>query len=116
MSFPVQITYRGVDSSSALDRLIRIEAAKLDKFFDRVVSCRVLVERQYGHHHTRSPFQVHLNIVIPGADLAIMTEPNMGAAPVDAAATVRDAFRRARRRLQEYAQKKTRARTERKHR
>jgi hypothetical protein len=124
MSFPVQITYRGLDSSEALNELIREEAAKLEKFFDGIVSCRVLVERQSAHHHTGFPFHVRLNIVVPGADLAVVTEPSLRAQPLgdeavrlhksdeidaiykDPALTVRDTFRRARRRVQEYARRR----------
>lgn len=120
---PVQITYRGFDSSEPLNRLIRDEVAKLEKFFDRIVSCRVLVERQQGHHAV-SPFHVRLNIVVPGADLAIVTEPSVkvsssseGAQRLhksdeidaiykDPALTVRDTFRRAKRRIQDYARRR----------
>ncbi|HVN68246.1 MAG TPA: HPF/RaiA family ribosome-associated protein [Candidatus Binatia bacterium] len=101
MSFPVQITFRGLDHSEALDTLIRDEAAKLEKFFDAVVSCRVLVERQTGLHHSAAPYVVRVSLVVPGADLAIATEPSD-----DAAAAVRDTFRRARRRLQDRARRR----------
>jgi hypothetical protein len=124
MSLRVQITYRGLPRSDALSGLIRKEAAKLDKFFDGIVSCRVLVERQSGHHRTGSPFHVRLNIAVPGAELAIATEPSLRNPPLDdepkrirksdeidaiykdPELTVRDAFRRAKRRLQEYARRR----------
>lgn len=124
MSFPVQITYRGVAASDALSRLIKEEAAKLNKFFDGIVSCRVLVERQSAHHQNGSPYHVRVNLVVPGADLAIVTEPSMRISPPDdeaarlhkrdeidaiykdPALTVRDTFRRAKRRLQDYARRK----------
>jgi len=124
MSFPVQITYRGLDSSESLNRLIHAEAAKLGKFFDGIVSCRVLVERQSGHHQTGSPYQVKLNVVVPGADLAIATEPSLRAQPLDddgarvhksdelaaifkdPSYTIRDTFRRAKRRLHDYARRR----------
>jgi len=108
MSFPVLITYRGLEPSEALNELIREEAAKLSKFFDGIVSCRVLVERQAGHHHI-SPLHVRVNLVVPGADLAIVTEPGTRTQPPgDEAArppawTIRDTFRRARRRVRDYA-------------
>ena len=66
MSFPIQITYRGMDSSETLDRLIRSEAEKLGKFFDRILRCRALVERQPGHHYAGSPFHVRLTLAVPG--------------------------------------------------
>jgi hypothetical protein len=125
MSFPVQITYRGLDSSEVLNRLINGEAAKLEKFFDGIVSCRVLVERQYAHHLNGSPYHVRLNLVVPGADLAIVTEPSLRMPPLDdetprvhksdeidaiykdPALTIRDTFRRAKRRLRDYARRRT---------
>jgi hypothetical protein len=112
MSFPVRITYRGLEPSESLNRLIREEAAKLEKFFDGIVGCRLLVERQYGHHHAGSPYHVRLNVVVPGSDLAIVTEPSDDVAPpgnetLQRAAIVRDTFRRARRRLREYARRKS---------
>jgi len=106
MDFPVQSIYRGFDRSAPLDRLIADEAAKLGKFFDGIVGCRVLIELTHPGQHSGKAFRVHLNLMVPGADLAIVTEPRTSTVPVDAAATVRQAFRRARRRLQEYAQRK----------
>jgi hypothetical protein len=130
MSFPVQITYRGLDASDALSRLIKEEAAKLGKFFDGIVSCRVLVERQAAHHQNGSPYHVRVNLVVPGADLAIVTEPSKHVSPPDGdarlhkrdeidaiykdpALTVRDTFRRAKRRVQDYARRKIDRATER---
>jgi len=123
MSFTVQITYRGVDSSEALDRLIRDEAAKLGKFFDGILRCRALVERQSAHHQTGSPFRVRLTLALPGSELIVDGEPSLRAAPFDdeplrvrksdeidaiykdPALAVREAFRRARRRMQAYVRR-----------
>ena len=122
MELPVQITYRELDPSDALSRLIREEAAKLDHFFDRIVSCRVLVEREQRHLRGGAPFHVRIDIGVPGDELVIRTLPSLRATPDDEAAkrrksdeidvmykdpalAVRDAFRRARRRIQDYARR-----------
>ena len=122
MELPVQITYRELDPSEALSRLIRSEAAKLDRFFDRIVSCRVLVEREQRHLRGGAPFHVRIDIGVPGEELTIDTVPSLRTIPddemakrrksteVDAmykdpALAVRDAFRRARRRIQDYARR-----------
>jgi ribosome-associated translation inhibitor RaiA len=125
MELPVQITYRELDPSNALSDLIRAEAAKLDTFYDRIVSCRVLVEREYGHLRNGAPFRVRIDVGVPGDELAIDAAPSLHAALADdevsarhksaetsamykdAALAVRDAFRRARRRIQDYARRKT---------
>ncbi|HYL28166.1 MAG TPA: HPF/RaiA family ribosome-associated protein [Candidatus Nitrosotalea sp.] len=120
MDQPLQITYRGLKPSEPLNRLIRKEAEKLGSFFDRIVSCRVLVEPEQRHLRNGAPFRVHIDLIIPGSELTIDTA--RGSKPAlsgddesakrrksgeadaehkDPALTVRDAFRRARRRLRD---------------
>lgn len=96
MELPLQITYRGVDPSDDLNQLIRKEGAKLDHFFGRITSCRVLVEREPGHMREAAPFRVRIDLGVPGNELMTDTMER------DSKVAVRDAFRRARRRLQDY--------------
>jgi ribosome-associated translation inhibitor RaiA len=123
MELPIQITYRELDPSDELSRLIREEAAKLDRFFGRIVSCRVVVEREPRHLRNGAPFRVRIDIGVPGEELTVDANPSVRvAAPgdepgmrrksgeiaamyKDPVLTVRYAFRRARRRLQDYARR-----------
>lgn len=121
-----QIAYRDVQQSDALDRLVLEEAEKLGKFFPRIVSCRVVIERR--RHRTGSPFQARIVLSVPGEDIFINQAPdvhesllgadesdaparvqkstaNVDAALKDPVLAVRSAFKKARRRLQEYARK-----------
>ena len=121
MQLPLQITYRGLTPSEALDALVHQEAAKLERFFPRITSTHVLIERAYRHPRTGSPFHVRIELGVPSGRLTINSEPStrattlgpdetqvhkgsqIGAEHKDAALTVRDAFRRAKRRLQDHA-------------
>lgn len=123
MELPIQITYRGLDPSEALRDLIHKEAGKLDKFFDRIVACRVLIEREQRHLRSGAPFRVRIDLTVPGGELTIDTaksarisavdeeaparrkSADVDAAHKDAALAVRDAFRRARRRMQDFARR-----------
>jgi hypothetical protein len=123
MELPLQITYRGIESSDALSRLIRREGAKLELFFNRIVSCRVLVEREQRHLREGAPFRLRIDLEVPGTELTVDTARSIRApgaddeTPVrsksdeidamhkDPELTVRDAFRRARRRLQDYTRR-----------
>lgn len=123
MELPLQITYRELDPSDELSRLIREEAAKLDRYFDRIVSCRVVVEREQRHLRSGAPFHVRIDIGVPGDELTIGANPGFrmpaaGDEPArrrksaevaamykDPVLAVRDAFRRARRRLQDHARR-----------
>jgi ribosome-associated translation inhibitor RaiA len=124
MELPVQITYRGLDPSEALSDLIHKEADKLGTFFDRIIACRVLVEREQRHLRSGAPFTVRIDLTVPGAELTIDTAKSLrtlapddetaarrksadiDAAHKDPALAVRDAFRRARRRTQDFARGK----------
>ncbi len=122
MTLPVQVTYRNVAHSEKLEALVNKEAAKLKRFFDRIVSCRVAIERAHVRHG--APYHVRIDLTVPGDELAISHEPSVRpnllaqeeaslgkSAEVDgdrkdAEQTVREAFRKATRRLREYARKK----------
>ncbi len=124
MSVPVQVTFRGVDPSDALSELIDKEAAKLEAIFARIIRCHVTVEKVERHLRNGAPFQVRIDLTVPGAELAIDTARSLRApatddetpmrrksAEIDAmhkdpALTIRDAFRRARRRLQDWIRRR----------
>ncbi len=103
MQIPVQVTFEGgLETSEALRARIEREAAKLERFHDRITSCRVAV---IGRGHRRQQgdlYAVRLQITGPGgADVVIDRNPPADHAHEDAFVTVRDAFAAARRRLQD---------------
>ena len=51
MQQPLQITFRDIPRSEALEADIREKAAKLDQFYEKVMACRVVVESPHKHHH-----------------------------------------------------------------
>ncbi|MDH5470000.1 MAG: HPF/RaiA family ribosome-associated protein, partial [Gammaproteobacteria bacterium] len=62
MQIPLQITYRNMEPSAAVEANIRGKAAKLDQFSDQIMSCRVVVEAPHGHHHQGNLFQVRIDL------------------------------------------------------
>lgn len=98
MEQALQITYHGATPSEALDDLIRRETAHLERFFPRIISARVVVEHAFRTPQTLSPFDVRIELGVPGDVVTIHSEPHK-----DAATAVHDAFRRAKRRLQDYS-------------
>jgi cold shock CspA family protein/ribosome-associated translation inhibitor RaiA len=79
MEVPLEITFRGIDKSDDIDRLIRHKAAKLEKICDSLISCKVAVESPHEHQQSGSPFRVRINIrVPPGHDLVVKRESTAG--------------------------------------
>lgn len=108
-ALPLQITFRHMDPSAALEARIRELASSLTRFSDRIVSCRVVVSPP-GEHHRAGPFQITLEISVPGEEIVVgsgETDPSHD----DPYAAVNDAFKTARRRLEDHEKRQQDART-----
>ncbi len=100
MKIPLQITIRGIEHSDALETHIRDKADKLDEFFDRIMSCRVVVEVPHKHHHQGKQFTVRIDIGVPGSEIVVNRDH-----AEDVYVALRDAFDAAKRQLEDYARK-----------
>jgi len=107
MQTPLQISFRGMEASPALEERIRERADRLDRLHDRITSCHVTVEAPHQHHHKGHVFDVRIDIRVPGAELVTHREDTHNHAHEDVYVAVRDAFDTAERRLEEHARKHT---------
>jgi ribosome-associated translation inhibitor RaiA len=105
MQQPLQITFRDVPRSDALEADIREKAAKLDQFYEKVMACRVMVEAPHSHHHKGGLYHIRVDLTVPGGELVVKRGPKEHHAHEDPYVAVRDAFDAARRQLQDYARK-----------
>jgi cold shock CspA family protein len=103
MDIPLQITWRGLDPSEAVEADIRDKAEKLELFHGHIVSMRVVIERPHRHRHQGNLFHVSLDIKVPGREIAVGRGPAAHQAHEDAYVAIRDAFDAARRQLQDHA-------------
>jgi ribosome-associated translation inhibitor RaiA/cold shock CspA family protein len=105
MQLPVQITFRNVPRSNAVEAKIRERASKLDTYYDRITGCHVTVEAPHRHHHQGKLFQVGIELVLPGTELVVNRAAQEHHAHEDVFVAVRDAFDAARRQLEDYARR-----------
>ncbi len=101
MKIPLQITFRNMPHSEAIEAKIHEKAAKLDRYFDRIMSCRIVVEEAQRRQHQGNLFSVHIDLTVPGKELAVTREENE-----DPYVAVRDAFNAVGRLLEEHARRK----------
>ncbi|NDD64484.1 MAG: HPF/RaiA family ribosome-associated protein [Acidobacteria bacterium] len=120
MNLPIQITFRNIKHSDAVDAYIREEAAKLDELFAQITSCRVVVEIPHQHHDRGNPFHIRIKLEVPGSNIVVNHQPSLHGHGVDTRVEQRakelelggrqkdiyvamsDAFKVARRQLQDY--------------
>lgn len=100
MQIPLNLTTRRVDLPPALDDLIRRKVEKLERFSDRIIRCDVVVEGPGDRHETGGPYDVRLDISVPGSELVVnqrTAETLRGA--------IEAAFDAAERQVEEYSRK-----------
>ena len=105
MEQPLEITFRDIPRSDALEAFIREKAEKMDQFYERIMACRVVIEKPHGRHHQGQLYHVRIDLTVPGGELVIKRDPKEHHAHEDPYVAVRDAFKAARRKLQDYARK-----------
>lgn len=103
MQVPIQVTFRHMDPSPALEARIRQRAQELEQFFDRITACRVTVECQHQHHRQGNLFEISIDLAIPGREIVVGRSEGASHAHEDAHVAVRDAFNALRRRLEDHA-------------
>ena len=118
----VEVTFRNLKTSDWLEREIRDRAEKLETYCPDIVACRVLVAKPHRHHENGNRFDVHIDIVVPGEEIAVSHSPRLREVRSDSAAAakktevegmkkdvllvVREAFAAAKRQVQDYARRR----------
>jgi ribosome-associated translation inhibitor RaiA len=104
MEIPVQITFHGMSSSSALDALVHEQADKLERLNERITRCEVAIEVPHRQHRKGTQVHVRITLTVPGKEIVVSRDPGPEDGHGQAEVAVRDAFAAARRQLEEHAQ------------
>ena len=106
MQDPVQITFHEAPKAPAVENLIRKKASELERYFDRIVSCRVSVRAPHRHRRANGNYyHVTVELAVPGDDIVVGRDPGVAGSHDDVQVAVRDAFRAAKRQLQDYVRR-----------
>jgi len=87
MQVPLQVTFRHLARSEAVEAAIRERATKLEGAHPDLVSCRVVVEEERLHQRQGRLFGVRIDVHTAGHEFAVTRESHE-----DAFVAVRDAF------------------------
>jgi len=102
MELPLQITFRHMDTSDAVAARIRARAEELERFFDRIMSCRVVVECRHPRRQQGNLFRIRIDLKVPGREIVVGRDPAQHHAHEDVHVAIRDAFDTTRRLLEDY--------------
>lgn len=102
MQTPVQVSFKGAQESDAVQAAAWRHAEELEHFFGRITSCRVVIESRHHHHRKGNLYTVRIDMTVPGSEIVINREHPLDHAHEDVYVAMRDAFRAARRRLEDH--------------
>ena len=108
MKLPLQITFRHMKPSAAMEARIRELALLLDKFSPHIARCHVIVESPPAHQEQGALFNCHIDITVPDEEIAVRKTHAANRGHEDPYVALRDAFRAARRRLEDYERRRRR--------
>jgi ribosomal subunit interface protein len=102
---PLQISFHGIAPTDAIEARVAERAAKLDQFFDRIMSCRVVVGASHRRPHKGKIYSVRIDVTVPREELVVNREPSLDHSHEDIFVAIRDAFDAADRQLEDYARR-----------
>jgi len=109
MRIPVDISYRNVQKTDALEALVHDKLAKLDEVCDHIMGCHVAIEQVHTNPSEGSPYRVRIDLTVPPQhELAVVKSPNEGIQYDSLETVVREAFDAARKQLKKLNQQQNR--------
>ena len=98
---PVQITIRDIPNSPAIEAHIRKKTEKLHQYYDRISSCRVVIELPKKHQHQGKLYNVRIDVTVPGKELVVTKKYDQ-----DVYVAIRDAFDAIERQLEDHSRRR----------
>lgn len=102
METPTQIDFQGMSASEHARRVITDHIAGLENRFGRLTTCRVVLKGPGEHHRTGGLYEVNIRLGLPdGREVNVGRTATQDERHADLDFALNDAFKRARRQLQD---------------
>lgn len=102
--FPVDIRFRGMTPSPAVEAAVERWADRLARAYERILHCVVVIEEPHRSQRHGQGFHVRVELAIPSGTIAVSRDPGRDPAHENVYGALNDAFRAARRQLKDRAQ------------
>jgi len=105
MQQDLQITFRNLDHSPTVEAKIRERVEELEQFYDRITSCRVVIEEPTRRQRKGNLFHIRVDLSVPGKEIVVKRDPPEHQAHEDIYVAVRDCFDAVRRQLEDHVRR-----------
>lgn len=105
MQIEPEIVFHNMDRSAAIEDRVAEHIARLERFHERITSCRVVVDAPHRHGHKGKIYHVRVDLTVPGGEIVADRDPGLNHAHEDVNVAIRDAFAAATRQLEDYVRR-----------
>ena len=102
MQEPLQIAFHNMESSPALEQRVRELFERLERYYDGIISARVVIEAPHKQAH-KSTLGISISIGVPGRDIVVKREQRLHEADNHNVWVLTEAFDAAARQVEEYS-------------
>ncbi len=102
MQTPVEIEFQEVAASSSVQELIADQVKTFEQRYGRITACRIVVKGPGNRHQTGGLYDINIRLALPdGREVNVGRTPKADERHSDLPFAINDAFKRARRQLQD---------------
>ena len=106
MQTPPQVEFQNLSPTQAVRDAIEKHVDGLEQRWGRVTACRVVVKGPSQRHHTGGLYDIHIRLALPdGREVNVERTAPADERRADLNFAINDAFKRARRQLQDHARR-----------
>jgi cold shock CspA family protein/ribosome-associated translation inhibitor RaiA len=77
MIIPVQVTFRNMPHSDPIEAMVRDEVAQLDRYYNHIMGCRIMIEVPHRHRRYGKHFHVRIYVTVPDGEIVVKREPTL---------------------------------------
>ncbi|MFO0968963.1 MAG: HPF/RaiA family ribosome-associated protein, partial [Gemmataceae bacterium] len=91
MKVPLQVSFRDMPHSPAIEAIVLAKAEKLDHLAADIMSCHVVIEPAGKHHRHGAQYEVRIDLKLSGEEIAVTRAPGEHREYRDVQVAIRDA-------------------------
>ena len=99
MTNDFQIVFHNIEQSTSISDAVNKQISKLQRFCDRILAGRVVLDSPHNNHHKGKVYSVGLEIHTPSKEVRVNQEQHDNHAHENLYVAIRDAFNAAERQL-----------------
>lgn len=102
METPAKVDFQGASLNEHVQQSVLAHISALERRFGRITACRIAVTAPSGHHHSGGQYEIAVRLALPdGREVNVDRTASADERFADPTFAINDAFRRARRCLQD---------------